>query len=206
MDGYLVLSILVSRAEISRVVRHCRAAADFAGGGGDKDWGPCIIRLQNVLGAHIARSKNRDEWRRRGGFLYARPSLLFLALHQAHRANHLESKFPGSLNRLHRGSARGTNVVDDHDARALRAKAFNALSRPMLLFRFTYEKTVQFATPHRDGNDDGIGSHRKAADGLRIPPPLADFIEKHLTGQASAFGVKRRGAAIDVVIAGPAGR
>src|ERR1019366_8628674 len=196
MDDYLVLSILVSGTEISRVVRHCWPSADFARRSHGKDWGPCIIPLQDVLGAHIARGKNRDEWGRRRGCLYARPSLGFLALYQTHHSNHLESKFPGSLNRLHRGSARGTNVVDDHDARALRAKAFNALSRPMLLFRLTYEKTVQFATHHRDRNDDGIGSHSKAADGLRLPPPLADFVEKHLTGQASALGVKGGRAAV----------
>jgi hypothetical protein len=67
-------------------------------------------------------------------------------------------------------------------------------------------KPLQFAAHHRHRHHDGIGSHGEAADGLRLPSPLPDFVEKNFAGQARALGVKSRGAAVDVVVAGAAGR
>src|ERR1700723_602395 len=110
------------------------------------------------------------------------------------------------MNGLHRGGAGGTNVIDDHDPRALLAEAFNDLSSPMLLFRLTHQKSMQLAAYHRNRYHDGVGAHGESADRFRLPPPLPDFVEKHLTGQASALGVKRRGSALDGVVAGAAGR
>src|ERR1700675_3639961 len=56
----------------------------------------------------------------------------------------------------------------------------------------------------RNPDVDGGGAHCEATDNFRLPPPLSDFVEKHLTAQASALGIKGRGAAIDVVVAGAA--
>ena len=83
------------------------------------------------------------------------------------------------------------------------SKAFNPLSGAVLLFRFADKKTVNFAAGHGNGNDDRIGSHGQAADSLRPPSALPNFFEKYLAGQPRTASVQSRGAAIDVVVAGP---
>src|ERR1700733_14865022 len=57
-----------------------------------------------------------------------------------------------------------------------------------------------------DRRDDGIGAQGKAADGMRIEVMLTQQIEDGDAGKASALGVQRGGAAVDVVIAAAAGR
>ncbi len=76
----------------------------------------------------------------------------------------------------------------------------------MLFFRLAHQKAMQFAGHYRNRHYDGIGSHGEATDGLRLPSPLTDFVSKHFAGQARTLGVKSRDAAVDVVVAGAAGR
>ncbi len=53
-------------------------------------------------------------------------------------------------------------------------------------------------------DDDGIGAHGEASNGLRTPAAALDLIEKDAAGQPRAFGVQRGGAAVNVVVAGAA--
>ena len=57
---------------------------------------------------------------------------------------------------------------------------------------------------HGHGDNDRIGAHGQTANGVGVPSLLADFLEKHLAGELRAARVERRGAAVDVVVAGAA--
>ena len=98
------------------------------------------------------------------------------------------------------------DIVDNHYPRALFAEAFDALAGAVLLFGFAYEEAIQFAAHHGDRDHDGIRAHGEAADRLRLPSALPNFFPEDFSGQPRAFGVERGGTAVDVVIAGAAGR
>ena len=117
-----------------------------------------------------------------------------------------KSKFACYLDRLNGGSARRADIVHDHDARTFFSKALDALARPMLLFSFADEKAVDFSASHSNRYDNWIGSHGQAADGLRTPSALPNFIEKHLASELRTTGVQSRGAAVYVVVARAARR
>jgi hypothetical protein len=180
--------------------------ADFATGRDRKNNRRSVVHLRNVFSADIAGREDGNERRRSRCLLHVGPSLGFFALDQAHSPNNVESKFAGRFDRLHCRRAGGANIVYDDHARALLAKAFDALSGPVLLFSLAHQKAVEVAAYHRNRDHDGIGSHGKAADRLWLPSPLPDFVGKNLTRQARSFGVKSRCTAIDVVVARASGR
>ena len=112
-------------------------------------------------------------------------------------------------------AAGGAYVVDDEHRRILFRKAFDLPACAVRLLRFAHEKAVDqtafagIAVVLRAGDghrgDDGIGAEGEAADGVRIEMMLVQQIEDGDAGEASAFGVERGGAAVDVVVAASAG-
>ena len=76
----------------------------------------------------------------------------------------------------------------------------------MLLFRLAHQESLQFAADYGDSDHNRIRAHGESADGLRLPSPLSDLVEKHLSGQARAFGIEGCGTAVDIVVAGATGR
>src|SRR5208337_4396182 len=124
---------------------------------------------------------------------------------QAHHSDNLESEFARCFDGLNRRCARSTDIVHDHDARALLAEAFDALSGAVLLFGLTHKEALQLAADYSDGDHDRVGAQGEPADRLRLPAALPDFFEEHFARQPRALRVERGGAAIDVVIAGRSG-
>src|SRR5208283_1225866 len=96
---------------------------------------------------------------------------------------HFEPKFARRFDGLHGRRSRGAHVVHNHHPCALFAETFDALACAVLLLRLTHEETVQGSAGYRDGYDNGIGTHRKSADGVGVPTPTAHFIEKNLADQ-----------------------
>lgn len=129
-----------------------------------------------------------------------------LALDQAHDANDFESEVARRFDGINCRSSSRANVVDDHDFGTRLAEAFDALSSPVLLLRFADQKTVQRPAGNHDGDDDGIGTQRKSANGAWLPALLVDFVEENLAGELRAAGIERSGTAVDVIVAGQAGR
>src|SRR5215469_5031282 len=164
-----------------------------------------VVRLQHMFVANVIRLEDRNEWRWRGRLFDVGPASGFLSFDETHNADHHEPKIPRRFDRLNRRSTGGADVVNDHHAHALFSKPLNALTRSMLLFSFTHEKTIQFATRNGNSHHDRVRTHREPADCLRLPSALVDFIEKDLPGKLRSTGIERGQAAIDVVVAGSAG-
>ncbi len=59
---------------------------------------------------------------------------------------------------------------------------------------------------HSRCHHDGIGAHGHSSDGLCLPTLLPEELQKYPPGQLGAAGVKRGGAAIDVVVTLDSGR
>src|ERR1035441_10309957 len=159
-----------------------------------------------MLFSHLIRRKNRDEVGGGGGFFYTGAAVGILALDQAHHTDHFEAEFAGHFDGLHGGGSGGANIVHDHHARALFAEAFDALAGAVLLLRLTHEEAVYRPARNGDGHDDGVGAHGKSADGVGFTALLADFFKENFADQSCATGIERSGAAIDVIVAGAAGR
>lgn len=159
-----------------------------------------------MLSAHVIRGKNRDEPRGLGRFFYVGPPLGFLTFHQAHDTHDFETEFSGGSDRLHGGRTRGANVVDDHDSGAFLPEAFDALAGAVLLLRFADEKAVERSRGNGDGHHDGVGPHGEASDRIGVPALGEHFVEKDLTHELCAAGIEGCGTAVDVIIAGAAGR
>ena len=133
------------RTAVARDIRHRRPSADFTRGRDGKNYRLGIIRLKGVFGTHVPGSENRNERRRGRCLLHAGTALRLFALHQAHHAGNLESELAGGFDRLHGGGAGGADIVNDHHARALLAKALDSLPRAVLLFGFAHKKPMQLA-------------------------------------------------------------
>src|SRR5271165_5345651 len=118
-----------------------------------------LVFLLQVLSSYVGRGKYRNKRRRRGGFLYIRTPLGLLTLYQAHYANDFESKLTRHLNRLNRRTACGADIVHDHHTRGFFSKAFDPLSRAMLLLSFADEKAVNLAAGDSHRHHDRIGPH-----------------------------------------------
>ena len=84
-------------------------------------------------------------------------------------------------------------------------ETLDALSGAVLLLGFANEEAVEFAADHRNRHHDRVRAHRQAADGLRFPPALPDLFQENFPCQPRTFGIECRGAAVDVIVAGPAG-
>ena len=100
----------------------------------------------------------------------------------------------------------GADIVDDHYARAFFAEAFDTLAGAVLLLGFADEEAMQGSAGDGDGHYDRIGSHGQSAYRIGVPALAPHFIEEYLADQLRATSVERSGAAIDVVVAGAAGR
>src|SRR5579859_1217645 len=197
---------LVCGAAIARIVGHRRPSAHFTDCGNGKNARLRFIVLHHVLFADIVRSENRYDVWRRCCFLHTRAPLGLLALDQAHRPYDVEAKFACGFDRLHGGGSRGADVIYNHYARAFFAEAFDALPGAVLLLGLAHQESVEFAAYHRNRYHDRVGTHRKAANGLRLPSALVDFFQENFPGEARSLGVEGGRAAVDVVIAGAAGR
>jgi len=57
---------------------------------------------------------------------------------------------------------------------------------------------------HRSRDHDGIGAHGQTTNGIRSPITALDLVQNRLPGQKCAIRIKRRQAAIDVIVAGAA--
>src|SRR6266496_5983774 len=159
-----------------------------------------------MLFPHLVCREDRDERRGCRGFFYVRTAVRVLTFYQAHRAYDFESKVAGGFDGLHGGGAGGADIVHNHDARAFFAKAFNALSGAVLFFGLAHKEAVHSAARYNDGYDNGVGTHGKAADGFGLPSEFADFFEEDFASELCTAGIERGGAAVDVVVAGDAGR
>src|SRR5580704_18367833 len=146
-------------AAVSRHVRDRRPSAQFATGSDREDRRRGLVLPSQMFFAHFGCSEYRNKWRGCGGLLYLRTPLRFFALYQAHHAGDFKSKFTCRLDRLNCGRSRGTDIIHDHDARAILSKAFDSLSRAMLLLGFADEKTVDFAAGHGYGHHQWISPH-----------------------------------------------
>lgn len=142
-----------------------------------------------MLRPHVIGRKDRHELRRGRGSLNRGAPICFLALYQTHRTNHFESEFACGFDRLNRGSARGADIIHNHDWRPFFAKALDAPAGSVLFFAFANEKTMNAAARHRDGDDDWICAHRQSANGLRLPAMRANFLQKHLASESRAASV-----------------
>jgi len=164
------------------------AAAKFRIGRDGKDCGPGIVRLPNVLGAHIARGKNGDERRRQTRLSPRSPSLASSRSTGTSRRD-LESEFARNVDGLHCGSAGGANVVDDYRRAPFSRKP--SMRCPIrVAFSALRTRSLQFAADHSDRYHDGIGA--------KVSPPMAcgftraaEFHRKNtLTGQRAPLASK----------------
>src|SRR5258708_9322416 len=169
-----------------------------------------ITQLPNSLqvrGLDLARLEYRQKWRRSRRFLYCSAPFSLFALDEANRAHDLKAKLSRRFDGLNRRSACGAGVVYDHDSCAFLLEAFDPATHAVGLFGFANQEAVDWLLPrvlgaqHRDSHNDRISAHRESADCVWRPALLPDQIEKHLAGQVCALRMKRRGPAIDVVVA-----
>jgi hypothetical protein len=80
-------------------------------------------------------------------------------------------------------------------------KSFNALPSAVLLCGFAHEETVELAADDRDRDDDRVGPHGQAADSLRFPAVLPNFVREHLPGELRSARIECSCAAVNVVVA-----
>ncbi len=124
------------------------------------------------------------------------------------------ARFASSFNGVDGGGTGGADIIDDDDAGAFTAEAFDAPACSMLLFGFADKEAVNQRragmgnrTPGAGGGyvgNDGIRAERKAADGFCLNVILLKQIKDGFSSEATAFGVERSGSAVDVVVTGAA--
>jgi hypothetical protein len=173
------------------------------------------FELADVLGADLDCGVEGEEWSALRGCFDGGTAVGLLALDDADYGGNDHAGFARCFDGVDGGGAGGTYVVDDHDACAFATEAFNAATGPMCLFGFAYEEAVEQGSARIllrapcaggcDVGDDGICAHGESADGLRIDVILFQKFKHGVPGEAAAFGVKRGGAAVNVVVAGAAG-
>ena len=140
----------------------------------------------------------------------------FFALDDADDGGDGHACFAGGFDCGDGGGAGGADVIDDDDAGTFFAEAFDAAAGAVGLLCFAYQESVEqraarilLCTPGAGGcdiGDDWVSAHGEAADGLGLNSVLLEKFEDGVAGEAAALGMKRRGAAIDVVVAGAARR
>src|SRR5215472_6420457 len=169
-----------------------------------------------MRGADLVCAEESKEGSVSGRCLDSRPAVGFFALHNADDRGDDHSGFACCLNCGDGGGAGRADVVDDDDACALAAEAFDAPAGTMGLLCFADEKAMEewcagmlLRAPRAGcGNvgDDRVRSHGKPADRFSLDVVLLEEFEDRVAGEAAALCVQRGGAAIDVVVAGAAGR
>src|SRR5215475_6155367 len=189
----------------SRSVGHGRPSAKLARRTDGRDLG-CLVCLQHVFFADVARTENRNERCWRCGLLYIRPSTSLFAFHKAHGGDDFETVFTRGLNGFDRRCPGGADVVDNHHARSFFMVPLDTLAHAVLLFSFAYQEAVQLPAGDGGRNYNRVGAHCEATDGLRLPSPGANFFQKDLASELGATRVEGGGAAVDIVVAADAGR
>ena len=170
--------------------------------------------MTDVLGADLNRGEEAEE---RGSLRSAfdgRASMGFFALDDTDDGDHDHARFTCGFDGVDGGRAGSANVVDDDDTCTFTAETFNAAAGAVGLFGFAHKKAVDewefrmlLCPPgagRGDVGDDGVGAHGETSDGVRLDVFFFQEIENCFAREATAFGVKRGGPAIDVVVAGSA--
>jgi len=169
-----------------------------------------------VFGADVIRRKQAEKWGTLGRGFNGRATVRFLAFDDADDGGDDHAGLAGGFESVDRGCAGRANIVNNDDARAFAAEALDAASGPVRFFGFANQKTVNKPRSGRRQSapcagrryvrNDWIGAERETADSFGLDGVLVEQIENRLAGQPSAFGVKRRRAAINVIVACAAGR
>ncbi len=142
-------------------------------------------------------------------------AILFLPIHQAKNTDNVHASLTCGSDGVDGGAARGAYVIDNDHTRAGLAKAFDAASRAMGFFRLAYEEAMHKwrgwlvrvlpGAGRGDVRDQGVCAHGESADGGRMQIVFANQVVEQQPSQASAIGVQRGGAAVDVVVAARTG-
>ena len=169
-----------------------------------------------MFGAHFVGREEAQEGRADCGGFDSGAAIRFFALYDANHGGNGHAGLARRFDGVDGGGAGGAHIVDDHNTRAFLAEALDAATGTVSLFRLANEEAVQQwcagmgeGAPRAGGGyvgDDGIGAHSETANGVCLNVILFQEIENGFAREASAFGVERSSAAIDVVVAGAAGR
>jgi hypothetical protein len=164
-----------------------------------------------VLVAYVIGGEEAQERRVSAGLFEGRAAFGFFALDETDGRNDIHAGFARGLNGRDGGRSRGADVVDDEHGCVFLQKAFNAAAGAVRFFCLADEEAVngsravvlQRMPGAGDGYSryDGVGSKGQAADRCRFQLVLMQQVKNGKAGEASAFGVQRGGAAIDVVVA-----
>jgi hypothetical protein len=168
-----------------------------------------------MLSADVVGAEEPQEWGARGGGLDGGAAIGFFTLHDADDGGDGHAGFLCRFDRVDGGAAGGADVVDDDDARAFTAEAFDAAAGAVGLLGLAHQEAVQqrragmLKRPPRTGRGDirhdGVSPHGQAADSVGLDVAGFEEFEDGVAGEAAALGVQRGGAAVDVVVAGAAG-
>ena len=168
-----------------------------------------------MLGADVVGGEEAQEWRAGAAASTAgRPLASSRSTMQTTAATIMPASCAASMALMVEAPVVQTSSTID-DARALLAKSFNAAAGAVGLLGLADQKAVEqgragmFLRAPGAGRghigDDGVGAHGESADGFGVDSVCFQQFENGVAGEAAAFGVQRRGAAIDVVVAGAAG-
>lgn len=142
-------------------------------------------------------------------------SFRLFTLNKADDCDHAHAGFLCGLDGSDGAAAGGADIVDDEDGRVLFEEAFDTAAGAMCLFRLAHEEAVNepvlrvreraVGTRCGDIGNDRVCAHRKSADGVGMQMMFRQQVENGQAGKAAAFGMERRCAAVDVVVAGGPG-
>ena len=169
-----------------------------------------------MLSTDLIGGKQAEKWSALSRSFDGRAALRFLAFDDADDGGDDHAGLADGFESIDRGCAGRADIVNNDDARAFAAEALDAASGPVRFFGFANQKTVNKPRSGRRQSapcagrryvrNDWIGAERETADSFSLDGVLIKQIENRLAGQPSAFGVKRRRAAINVIVACAAGR
>ena len=156
-----------------------------------------------------------QEGRALAGCFHGGAALRFFAFDEADGGDYFHAGASCGLDGGDGGGSGGADIVDDEDGCVFLEEAFDAAAGAVSLFGFADKKAMDqvravmlLRVPGAGGGhvgDDGIGAEGESADGCRFELLLTQQIEDGEAGEASAFSVKRGGAAVNVVVALAAG-
>jgi len=169
-----------------------------------------------VFGADLGGGEETEEGSSGCGGFDGGTAVSFFALDNADDCGDGHAGFASSFDGGDGGCAGGADIVDDDDAGAFATEAFDAAAGAVGFFSFADEEAMEqwaggilLRAPGAgcgDVGDDGIGTHGEPADGVGLDAVLLEKLEDGVAGETAAFGVERGGSAVDVVVAGAAGR
>ena len=172
--------------------------------------------LAQMLGPDFGRCKQAEEWRSGGGGLHRGPAIGLFALHNANHCRNYHLRLARSFQSTDGRGAGGADVIHNDHASAGAAEPFNAAAGAVRFLCLAHQKSMQ---QRRSGmrlrapcagsgqvRDNRIRSHRQSANSIGASSILLEKLEQGETGETAAFGMERGGAAVNVVVACPAGR